>query len=172
MNTATKSHDLGSLLESELEVLLRVAKRLTLNDADAEDVVGATIMAAFKAWHGFDGRHVRSWLIRILRNEWLMILRRRNVRREVALEAAGEPEAGDFWQAIDTQILHEKIRENIDGLAEDYRLAITLCDIESLSYEEASLALDIPLGTLQSRLFRARKQLRQKLYYLHLGNAL
>ena len=67
----------ATVLERELEVLYRVARRMTGNDTDAEDIVSQTLLNAYKNWDSFDGRHPRSWLIRILNNEWLYMLRKR-----------------------------------------------------------------------------------------------
>ena len=155
-----KKESVSVVLERELEVLLRVAKRLTLNESDAEDLVSQTLIIAFQKWDSFDGSHARSWLIQILRNEWLQLLRKRNVRKEIAYEEVNEPSIEGFWKAVDSQIEAKRIVEALDELGEDYRVAISLCDVEELSYEVAAKVLEIPLGTLQSRLFRGRKQLR------------
>lgn len=157
------------VIEGELEVLMRVAKRLTQNEAEAEDAVSQTIIIALERWNSFDGRHPRSWLIQILRNEWLQALRKRKVRRESSYDQGLDPAAELFWGAVDDKLEAEMIHRVIDELAEEYRLAVTLCDVEQLTYEEAARALEVPVGTLQSRLFRARKMLRTKLVHLSSG---
>lgn len=151
------------VVERELEVLLRVAKSMTLNQALAEDIVSQTMIIAFEKWEGFDGQHARSWLIQIMRNEWLQLIRKRNLRKEVILDTVAEPVEELFWQEVDAKIQVAQISQVIDSLPDDYRIAVTLCDIEDMSYEEAAASLDVTLGTLRSRLFRARKILRTRL---------
>lgn len=138
---------------------------MTGNDVDAEDAVSQTIAKAFEKWDSFDGRHPRSWLIQVLRNEWLQMLRKRRAQPEAPLEAVAEP-ADDFWMAVDERLEADLVHVALGELAEDYRAAVTLCDVEQLSYEEAAKALGVPIGTLQSRLFRGRKALRSRLVYL------
>lgn len=149
-------------LNAELEMLTRVALRLTGNHADAEDAVGQTLVIAYEKWDQFDGRYLRSWLIQILRNEWLQVVRKRKSRGEVQADLVQEP-ADEFWMAIDRKLEAEEILNALAALDDDYRMAVTLCDVEQMSYEEAASALAVPLGTLQSRLYRARKQLRARL---------
>lgn len=151
------------VLERELEMLYRVARRMTLNDSDAEDIVSQTLLNAYKHWDDFDGRHARSWLIRILQNEWLYLLRKRKVRSEVDIESTAEPADEDFWKAIDVQLELKEIVNALDGLPEEYRVAVTLCDMEEMTYESAAEALGVPIGTIRSRVFRGRRILRHKL---------
>lgn len=151
------------VLERELEVLYRVAKRMTLNDTDAEDIVGQTLLNAYRNWQDFDGKHARSWLIKILHNEWLALLRKRKVRGEVDIENSVEPADEDFWKAIDVQMDIKDVVKALDDLPEEYRVAVTLCDLEEMTYESASEALGVPIGTIRSRVFRGRRILRHKL---------
>ena len=153
---------IADALNAELEMLTRVALRLTGNHADAEDAVGQTLVIAYEKWDQFDGRYLRSWLIQILRNEWLQVVRKRKSRGEVQADLVQEP-ADEFWMAIDRKLEAEEILNALAALDDDYRMAVTLCDVEQMSYEEAASALAVPLGTLQSRLYRARKQLRARL---------
>ncbi|CAN5356578.1 RNA polymerase sigma factor [soil metagenome] len=161
--TQPKKEKVADVIERELEVLLRVARGITGNDAVAEDMVSQAISIAFQKWDAFDGRHARSWLIQIVRNEWLQHLRKSGTRREVAVDLVAEPSDEGFWKAVDEKIEAQNILSELDALGEDYRLAILLCDVEQLSYDEAAQSLSIPLGTLQSRLFRGRKMLRARL---------
>ncbi len=152
----------------EIPVLYRVAKRLTLSASDAEDMVGQALLSAAKAWDAFDGRHPRSWLIRILRNEHLTDLRRKGSRPVTAPVDADFETACDPWPAVHAKLTAEAIVHAMDTLPEEYRLTIALCDVEEMSYEEVAEALSIPLGTVRSRLFRGRKLLRQR-FALHHG---
>lgn len=152
-----------TVVNRELPILYRVAKRLASNSSDAEDLVGGALLLAARAWSNFDGRHPRSWLIRILKNEHLGIVRKRSVRPEVALDDIVEPAEEGFWQAISWKSVGTNILSELDQLPEEYRLAVTLCDVEELSYEEASEAMEVPVGTVRSRLFRGRRLLRARL---------
>ncbi len=169
--TLRKSHSKPSfeqLAEKEIPILYRVAARMTQNATEAEDLVGQTLLAAVKSYDRFDGEYPRSWLIKILRNEHLMMLRKRNLRPETAIDQAAEPATEGYWKAIDWQVVGGKIYEELDRLPEEFRLAITLCDVEEMTREEAARALDIPVGTLGTRLFRGRNLLRSRLVR-HLG---
>ena len=148
---------------AEIPVLYRVARRITGNDADAEDAVGQTLMAAVKAWDRFDGQHARSWLIKILKNECFVISRKRGKRLETDISIVAEPATEDFWQAVDWTLVGDHLLEALDDLPTEYRLAVALCDVEQMGYEEAAEALEIPVGTLKSRIFRGRKLLRSRL---------
>ncbi len=151
----------------EIEVLLRVARALTRNDADAEDLVQDTLIRAHNGIEHFDGRHPRAWLLTILRNANINRNRRRRpeLLRDPDLtfdrmgRAAG-PEQTDAF--VDLELDAELVRA-LDRLAEPFRLVIDLVDIQGLSYAEAAQALGIPPGTVMSRLHRARGRLRRRL---------
>lgn len=150
-------------VRGELVVLYRVAKRLARNDADAEDLVGSALLKAAKAWEGFDGRFVRSWLVQILRNEHLMLLRQRGRKPEVAFEEGQEPSDEGFWEAVSWSAVGDDLVRELDRLPEEYRMAVALCDVEEMAYDEAARAMGVPVGTVRSRLFRGRKLLRARL---------
>jgi RNA polymerase sigma-70 factor (ECF subfamily) len=161
--------DFETVALSELEVLYRVAQRLTMNTADAEDLVGSTFLNAARAWSGFDGRHARSWLIKILRNEWSQVLRKRGVRKETSFESLSEPSDEGFWKRVEVRLDNETILAALDGLTDDYKMPIVLCDVEEMEYSEAAEALDLTAATLRIRLFRGRKMLQAKLASLRPG---
>ena len=163
----SRKESAATVLERELEVLYRVARRMTGNDADAEDIVSQTLLNAYKNWDSFDGRHARSWLIRILNNEWLYLLRKRKTRNETDLENTTEPADENFWKAIDVQMEYKQVVAALDELPEEYRVAVTLCDMEEMTYESASEALGVPIGTIRSRVFRGRRILRHKLVAIY-----
>lgn len=158
---AIAMRDFESQLREELPVLFRVAKRLAKSTDTAEDLVGQTLYAAIKFKHSFDGRHLRSWLIKILRNEFNTLIRKEQSRPTVVLdEVEGETES--FWDEVHWRVDAEVLMRELDNLTEEHRMIIQLCDVEELSYEEAADALDIPVGTVRSRLFRARAKLRER----------
>lgn len=156
--------DFESNVKVHLPVLYRVAKRMGCTNEEAEDVVQTTVIKAFKAWESFDGEHLRSWLIRILRNERLMNLRSRE-SKNTSLDDSDTFEIADkpFWEPLSHKIQAEHLLRELDALPEIYKLTIHLCDVEELTYEDASQVLDVPVGTIRSRLFRARGMLRDRL---------
>jgi len=152
-----------TVAQAELPVLYRVARRLTLDPSRAEDLVSQTLLDAARAWDAFDGRFPRSWLIKILQNNFRRDLRRAASQPEtVSLETPVEATC-EIWHELNWRAIGSRLMEELDKLPEEYRLAVTLCDVEELSYEEAADAMGVPKGTVRSRLFRGRRMLRNKL---------
>lgn len=152
-----------SVAVAELPVLYRVARRLTLNASAAEDLVGQTLLKAAAGWSGFDGRYARSWLIRIMQNIHSREMGKLSAQAiQVPLEE-NTATTGDVWHDLETRLAGASIVEELDRIPLEYRLAVTLCDMEELSYEEAAEAMGVPVGTVRSRLFRGRQILRQRL---------
>lgn len=148
-----------------LPTLYRVAKRLTMNAADGEDLVSQTLLAAAKGWHGFDGRFPKTWMLKIMRNQHLQNRERQSHRPETTAldDKFDASDDADVWRDVDLRIVRDRILEELDKLPEEYRMAVALCDIEQMEYAEAADALAIPVGTLRSRLHRGRHALRQRL---------
>lgn len=152
----------------ELDVLLRVAMSLTRNSADAEDLVQDTLLRAYRAVERFDGRYPRAWLLTIMRNAQVNGVRRRRP------ELMRDPEAGD--RILESQTPHDSaeqdaLREAFDAtveaaleeLPDKFQRVIRLVDLDGLSYQEAAEVLDVPIGTVMSRLHRARRRIRARL---------
>lgn len=150
-------------VSGELAVLFRVARRLGCGQEEAEDLVQTALIKAFKAWDRFDGNHLRSWLIKILRNERLMVIR--SQKETISLDEHEEIEViqEGFWSELDGKLEAERIMQALEKLSPPYRMAIHLCDVEELTYEEAAEIMDVPIGTVRSRLSRARQILREQL---------
>lgn len=162
MPLTRRTRDFESEVRPHLAVLYRVAKRLTRHAEDAEDVVGQTLVNAYGAWSRFDGQHVRSWLIKIMRNEFL---NRRRKQGHQPREAELDDQAAEervLWAEVARKLDAQRLLEEIDRLPEEYRMAVLLCDVEELSYEEAADAMDVPIGTVRSRLFRGRTRLKER----------
>ena len=143
-------------------MLYRVARRLAANPSEAEDLVGQTLLNAASAWSRFDGAYPRGWLIRILTNCHLRVLRERN-SRPVPTGIDPDRVVSEPWNAIDWGLCGAGLLEHVDRLPEEFRLAVYLCDVEGLSYDEAATGMDVPVGTLKSRLLRGRRELRRRL---------
>ncbi|MEE8061893.1 MAG: sigma-70 family RNA polymerase sigma factor [Gemmatimonadales bacterium] len=155
-----------------LDTLYRVAYRFTGEHARAEDLVQETMLKAFRAWHRFrPGTNARGWLLTILRNSFINDYRKQK-REPVGVDidlvdpmaiyrrvGQTDPEGLFFGKLID-----QRVMDAIEALAGDFREVLVLSDVEDLSYAEISKILEIPIGTVKSRLFRARRQLQGQLY--------
>lgn len=153
----------------EIEVLARVALSLTRNQADAEDLVQDTLVRAYKAIDRFDGRHPRAWLLTILRNTNLNRVAKRTIdvvpRTEAARDAVDRTpsnDAGPEQLAMD-RTYDAVVERELAALVEPMRAVIEMVDMDGLSYQEAADALGVPVGTVMSRLHRARKRMRDSL---------
>ena len=149
-------------VRNELPTLYRVAKRLCGNAEMTEDLVQQTLINAFRSYKRFDGRHFRSWLVRILRNEFYSQYRKADHDINEELEETSAS-VGPFWAEVESRVLAEQILSEVEKLPVAFRLTLHLCDIEELSYEEVAEIMEVPVGTVRSRLFRARAALRRKL---------
>lgn len=162
--SATKPK-LQDAIEGEIPVLYRVALRLTETASEAEDLVGQAMLQMVKGWDTFDGQFARSWMIKVLRNEHYANCRKSGLQT-TSLELEAEPSIEGYWQAIDWKLVGPELTGALDGLPEEYRMVIALCDIEELTRDEAAVALELPVGTINSRLHRGRNMLRAKLSHL------
>jgi RNA polymerase sigma-70 factor (ECF subfamily) len=155
-----------------LDALYRVALRLTRNPADADDLVQETMFKAYRAWHQYrPGTNAKGWLLTILRNAFINEYRRRARHPEPVDVDTIEPFAvfsgmqeEDPEGALFDRIVDEEVLRAIDELPEAFRETVVLSDVEGLSYQEIATVLDVPVGTVKSRLFRGRQLLQAKLY--------
>ncbi len=156
-----------------LDSLYGAALRLSGGDQPrAEDLVQETMLKAFRAWDRFEpGSNCRAWLMTILRNTFINDFRRQQARQpSVEFEQVAErSQATSLYEAdpegrIFERMLGEEVIAAIEELPDEFRLAVVLTDIEGLSYQEVAEAMGIPVGTVKSRLFRARRRLQETLY--------
>lgn len=165
-----------------LDAVYRFALRLTGGRAsEAEDLVQETYLRAYRAWETFrPGTNARSWLFTIARN---VFLRERQVagrlpethasELDVDLDVLAsvnlfEAEAEDPSKRFFSSFIDEEVVRAVDALPNEFREAIVLSDIEGLNYSEIAQVLQIPKGTVKSRIFRGRRQLQQTLHdYAH-----
>ena len=160
-----------------LDSLYRVAVRLTGNSAEADDLVQETMLKAYRAWHQFQqGTNAKGWLLTILRHAFINEYRRRTRHPETVDVDAIEPfsvfeevQDDDPQGTFFDRIVDDEVLKAIDQLPEQFREAVVLSDVEGLSYEEIARILEVPVGTVKSRLFRARRQLQHKLYDYAVG---
>jgi len=155
-----------------LDALHRVALRLTGNAADADDLVQETMLKAYRAWDSYQqGTNAKAWLLTILRHAFINEYRRRTRRPETVDVETIEPFAvfpdvqqEDPQGAFFDRIVDEQVLRAIDALPEAFRETLVLSDVEGLNYQDIGRILDVPVGTVKSRLFRARRLLQAGLY--------
>lgn len=168
----------AALVEAHQGRLLRAALRLCAGNEDqAQDMVQETFIKGYEAFlkgQFIEGTNARAWFLRILTNHFLAGLRRRKWQAEMDIEtltAGGEagPEAMQAGlqdrpeAALMATIMEEPLERALASLPEALRVCVILVDIEEMEYAEAAAALGIPIGTVRSRLSRARQQLQEQL---------
>lgn len=155
------------LVLPEVDVMWRVAMSLTRNRADAEDLVQESLLRAYKAIDGFDGRYPRAWLLTILRNTERNRHRRRRPELlsdpNMAEERGPRTDADMIERRAEDREFDEAVTAALEELPENFRRVIELVDVDGLTYQEAADVLDVPLGTVMSRLHRARRRIRDLL---------
>jgi RNA polymerase sigma-70 factor (ECF subfamily) len=155
-----------------LDAIYRVALRLAGDTHDADDLVQETMLRALRAWDQYrPGTNARAWLLTILRNAFVNRYRRARRRGEVVdvheiesftvfPDAPDADPEGDFF----SRIVDDEVVRAIDALPPDFREVLVLSDLEGLPYAEIAGIVGVPVGTVKSRLFRARQHLQQRLY--------
>ena len=145
-----------------VDALFRVALRFVGNAADADDLVQDTLFRAYQAWDQFQrGTNAKGWLITILRHVFINEYRRDARRRQILEAAPTQPEHARVRYLDD--LVDDEVMRAIDALPLPYREVVVLRDIEDLHYDEIADLLGVPVGTVKSRLFRAREVLQEKL---------
>lgn len=147
--------------------IYRLAYRLTGNQHDAEDLTQEVFVRVFRSLDRYQPGSFEGWLHRITTNLFLdMARRRQRIRFEGLPDDAADRLAGREeppGEAYDAGQLDHEVQAALDSLAPDFRVAVVLCDIEGLSYDEIADTLGVKLGTVRSRIHRGRSQLRAQL---------
>jgi len=157
-----------------IDAMYNFAYRLTLDEDDSKDLVQETYMKAFRFIKSFEeGTNAKAWLFRILKNSFINNYRKASKQpgkvdyQEV--ESYYNSEKADANYTTDLRVetvqhmIGDEITNALNSLAVDFRTVIILCDLEGFTYEEMAKILDIPIGTVRSRLHRARNLLKDKL---------
>lgn len=159
--------------------LYSAAMRMTRNPADAEDLVQETYLKAYRAYHTFqEGTNLKAWLYRILTNTYINKYRKESRRpSEVDLGTVedmylyrrlGSQESAEAARTTEDRVLdglvESDIKEAVEELPESFRMPVLLADLEGFSYKEIAEILDIPIGTVMSRLHRGRKAMQKRLW--------
>lgn len=159
-----------------LDSLYNMAYRLTRNAEDAQDLVQETFFKAYKHYDKFEaGTNLKAWLFRIMKNSFINTYRKKQNQppqsafsdieesfENLVTEDPGRRIKNPEQEILDS-ILDEDVQTAIDALNEDYRMVIHLVDLEGFSYKEAAEILEVPVGTVMSRLYRGRRMLEKVL---------
>ena len=159
-----------------LGALYNFASKLTLNEDDAKDLLQDTCMKAYRFINSFEkGTNAKAWLFRILKNSFINDYRKKSKTPGMVdyneVESYYDSAKGDPSRAITVDLRAETVRDKLgdeitialNSLDVDFRTVIILCDLEGFKYDEMAKILDIPIGTVRSRLHRARNMLKEKL---------
>jgi RNA polymerase sigma-70 factor (ECF subfamily) len=159
-----------------LDAMYRTAVRLTRNPSDADDLVQDSVIEAYRFFDSYEaGTNVRAWLLKILTNVFFSKHRRTTLESNVASMGATDP-VSDGWMSaasvnpsrdpermVEKPLLEAAVARVLDDLPEDFRTVLVLVDVEGMTYREVADAMGCPMGTVMSRLHRARKAVAQKL---------
>jgi RNA polymerase sigma-70 factor (ECF subfamily) len=156
--------------------LYPAALRLTRDPSDAEDLIQETFLRAYRGFAGFEeGTNLRAWMYRILTNTFINIYRKKQ-REPVTVQ---EEDIEDWYlydrlgasgveASAETEVLErlpdDDVQRALEALPEGFRMAVLLADVEGFSYREIAEILDVPIGTVMSRLHRGRKALHKALW--------
>jgi RNA polymerase sigma-70 factor, ECF subfamily len=169
----------AELAMEHMDSLYAGALRMTRNPADAEDLVQETYLKAYRGFGGFEeGTNLKAWLYRILTNTFINRYRQQKRRPEetdladvedfyLYRRLGGIDEARISKSAEDTLLelfTDDEVKDALESLPESFRMAVLLADVEGFAYKEIADILEIPIGTVMSRLHRGRKALQKRLY--------
>jgi len=159
-----------------LDAMHRTAVRLTRSAADADDLVQDSVIKAYRFFDSYEqGTNVRAWLLKILTNLFFSRHRRTTLESNVSAMGAVDPVADGWMSAasmaptreperlVERPLLEASVGKVLDELPEDFRTVLVLVDIEGLTYREVADAMGCPIGTVMSRLHRARKAVALRL---------
>jgi len=156
-----------------LDLLYNSAVQMTRNVADAQDLVQETFVKAYRFFNQFKkGTNCKAWLFKIMKNNYINAFRKRAkeptrvdfAEVEATLQAELPPEEPDAKGHVFDEMVEDDVKTALDQLPFEFRMATILSDIEGFSYQEIADIMDCPIGTVRSRLSRARKFLQKRLY--------
>ena len=172
-----RQHKFEGLINPQLNSLYTTALRMTRNQNDAQDLVQETLYKAFRYFDQFrENTNFRAWVFRILVNTYITAYRKNS--RQPQQVSYDDLEEYYLYKKLDDNVLlqdtakedflealfDDEVKEALENIPDQFRLVILLCDLEEFSYTEIASMIDVPLGTVMSRLFRGRKLLQQQLW--------
>ncbi|MDX1590804.1 MAG: sigma-70 family RNA polymerase sigma factor [Balneolaceae bacterium] len=169
-----KQQDFNEEIIPHLDALYNFGLRLTSDPNDAEDLVQDTIVKAYRFFSSYEkGTNAKAWLFRILKNSYINNYRKKSKKPqqvdydEVATFyetiRAERTETSDLEDKMFRELIDDDISKALDQIPEDFRTVVLLCDVEDFTYEEIANMLDVPIGTIRSRLHRGRNLLKAEL---------
>lgn len=169
-----KHHIFESEFLPHIDAMYNFAYRITFDEASAKDLIQDTYYKAFRFIESFhEGTNAKAWLFRILKNNFINEFRKKNkepsmvdyqdVETYYNSDDVNEVITSDLRVEVLQDMIGDEISNALNALAVDFRIVIILCDLEGFTYEEMAKILDIPIGTVRSRLHRARNLLRERL---------
>ena len=170
-----KQQEFNDEIIPHLDSLYVFGLKLTAEPSDAEDLVQDTIVKAFRFFDSFEkGTNAKAWLFRILKNSFINNYRKTQKNpQEVDFDEvsayyenvrAERTETTNLEQLIFRDLMDDRFSKALEKLPEDFRNVVLLCDVDGFTYEEISNMMDVPIGTVRSRLHRGRNLLKTELY--------
>lgn len=169
-----KQKDFHEEIIPHLDALYNFGLRLTSDPNDAEDLVQDTIVKAYRFFSSYEkGTNAKAWLFRILKNSYINNYRKKSKKpQEVDYDEvatfyetirAERTETSDLEDKMFRELIDDELSNALDNIPEDFRTVVLLCDVEDFTYEEIANMLDVPIGTIRSRLHRGRNLLKAEL---------
>jgi len=169
-----KQEDFEEEIIPHLDAMYNFALRLTSDPNDAEDLVQDTIVKAFRFFSSYEkGTNAKAWLFRILKNSYINNYRKKSKQpNQVDYDEvssfyetirADRTDTSDLEDRMFRELIDDDISNALEELPEDFRTVVLLCDVEGFTYEEIANMLDVPIGTIRSRLHRGRNLLKAQL---------
>lgn len=169
-----KQEDFEEEIIPHLDAMYNFALRLTSDPNDAEDLVQDTIVKAFRFFSSYEkGTNAKAWLFRILKNSYINNYRKKSKQpNQVDYDEvssfyetirADRTDTSDLEDRMFRELIDDDISNALEELPEDFRTVVLLCDVEGFTYEEIANMLDVPIGTIRSRLHRGRNLLKSQL---------
>ncbi len=169
-----KQEDFNDEILPHLDALYNFGLRLTTDPNDAEDLVQDTIVKAYRFFSSYEkGTNAKAWLFRILKNSYINNYRKKSKKpQQVDYDEvstfyetvrAERTDTSDLEDRMYRELMDDDITNALEELPEDFRTVVLLCDVEGFTYEEIANMLDVPIGTIRSRLHRGRNLLKAQL---------
>jgi len=169
-----KQQDFNDEILPHFDALYNFALRLTSDPNDAEDLVQDSIVKAFRFFSSYEkGTNAKAWLFRILKNSYINSYRKQSSKpQEIDYDEvasfyetirAERTDSSDLEDKMFRELIDDDLTRALEEIPEDFRTVVLLCDVEDFTYEEIANMLDVPIGTIRSRLHRGRNLLKAQL---------